>query len=382
MLKFLYPMHVEEVECRICGRTSKLTSKTLGVCVECIRNKPDKSLPFVISAHAESRMRFNLPTKPPKDKDGIKCGLCANDCRIPVGGRGYCGLRENEDGKLIHLAGTPKRAIVECYHDLLPTNCVAEWCCAGGTGSGYPEFSYTKDGPEHGYKNLAVFYGACTFDCLGCQNWHYREHSKNLGPTLSASQLAGFVDEKTSCICYFGGDPTPQMPHALKTSKLALEGAGGRILRICFETNGSMSFAMLKKAAKLSMESGGCIKFDLKAWNENLNLALCGASNEQTLRNFEWLAEYGRQRKEPPFLIASTLLVPGYVDVEEVENISKFIGDLDPNIHYSLLAFHPEFYMEDMPTTSRRHAEECLKTARKYLRNVRIGNVHLLSDGY
>ena len=374
-------MHVEEFECKVCGKSSKLIAKTLGVCGECIRSKPG-SLPLVMSAHAESRMRFNLPVEPPKDKDGITCGLCANDCRIPVGGRGYCGLRENENGKLIHLAGTPERAIVECYYDPLPTNCVAEWCCAGGTGSGYPRFSYAEDGPEYGYKNLAVFYGACTFDCLYCQNWHYRERTRNLGPAMSASQLAARVDERTSCICYFGGDPTPQMPHALKTSKLAIERAEGRILRICFETNGSMSSAMLKKAAKLSLESGGCIKFDLKVWNENLNIALCGASNEQTLRNFEWLAGYGEKRQEPPFLIASTLLVPGYVDAREVENIAKFIGDLSPDIHYSLLAFHPQFYMTDLPTTSRSHAEECLKTARKYLRNVRIGNVHLLSDGY
>ncbi len=368
-------------KCSICGRSSKLIAGTLGVCVDCIRNRSD-ALSFTMSAHTGSRRAFDLPVTPPRDESGVKCGLCTNDCRIPVGERGYCGLRENKSGKLIHLAGTSERAIVECYYDPLPTNCVAEWCCAGGTGSGYPKFSYSRDGPEHGHKNLAVFYGSCTFDCLFCQNWHYRERTRNLAPTMSASQLAGRVDENTSCICYFGGDPSSQMPHALKTSELAIEGAEGRILRICFETNGSMSHAMLKKAAKLSMESGGCIKFDLKTWNENVNIALCGTSNEQTLKNFEWLAEYGQQRPEPPFLVASTLLVPGYVDAQEVENIAEFIGNLSPDIHYSLLAFHPQFYMRDLPTTSRGHAEECLKKARKHLKNVRVGNVHLLGEGY
>jgi pyruvate formate lyase activating enzyme len=71
-----------------------------------------------------------------------------------------------------------------------------------------------------------------------------------------------------------------------------------------------MSSGSMKKAAALSLESGGTIKFDLKAWDENLHHALCGVLNRQTLRNFEWLAEYGKQRKVPPLLTASTLLVP------------------------------------------------------------------------
>jgi len=301
-----------------------------------------------------------------------------NDCRIPPGEKGYCGLRANKDGKLIHLGGTPERGIVQCYYDPLPTNCVAANVCPGGAGAGYPIFSHSKSGPEYGYHNLAVFYGACSFDCLFCQNWHYREMACRLTPTMSALELAGRVDEKTSCICFFGGDPTPQLPHAIKTSEIALKDAKD-ILRICWESNGTMSSPLLKKIARLSLDTGGIIKFDLKAWNEDLHKALCGVTNARTLENFRWLAEYGKQRPNPPFLSASTLLVPGYVDVKEVTNIARFIADLNPDIPYSLLAFYPQFYMNDLPTTSRKHAEECLKVARKAgLQNVRLGNVHLL----
>jgi pyruvate formate lyase activating enzyme len=56
---------------------------------------------------------------------------------------------------------------------------------------------------------------------------------------------------------------------------------------------------------------------------------------------------------------------------------------LDPNIPYSLLAFHPQFYMQDLPTTSRNHAGRCLEIAQKAgLRRVKIGNLHLLRDCY
>ena len=197
---------------------------------------------------------------------------------------------------------------------------------------------------------------------------------------MSSQELAERVDEKTSCICYFGGDPTPQLPHALKASQLARERTEGRILRICWETNGSMNAEALKKMAQISLESGGSIKFDLKAYNPHLNWALCGVSNKQTLENFKFLAELGRKRRYPPFLIASTLLIPGYIDREEAANIAQFICALDPEIPYSLLAFYPHFYMNDLPTTSRKQAGECLEAAKdKGFARVRIGNVHLLS---
>jgi len=78
-------------------------------------------------------------------------------------------------------------------------------------------------------------------------------------------------------------------------------------------------------------------------------------------------------------LSASTLLIPGYVDVEEVKNVAKFISEIDQNIPYTLLAFYPCYVMDDLPTTSKKQAAECQKAAEKFLKNVRIGNIHLLS---
>lgn len=367
------------VRCKKCGEESPLISQALGVCLDCIRRDFDHVLPSLERAHSEARKPFALPGKPPQDRAGVACKLCVNECRIPPEGISYCGLRSNKQGKL--RGATTEKANVSWYYDPLPTNCVADWVCPGGTGVGYPEFAYSK-GPEYGYKNLAVFYQACSFDCLFCQNWHFRRVARR-GDGVSALRLAEEVDEHTACICYFGGDPTPQLPHAIRTSRLALEKNNGRILRICWETNGSMHPAMLQQIACLSLESGGCVKFDLKAWNERLHIALCGLSNQRTLDNFRSLAKYAKERPSPPFLIASTLLVPGYVDEQEVSNIAAFIASLDPDIPYALLAFHPQFMMTDLPTTSRSHAERCLEAAiAQGLRKVRIGNLHLLGKDY
>jgi pyruvate formate lyase activating enzyme len=366
-------------KCINCGTESILISKALDICLDCIRNDFDKVLQHIRKAHAKSRIEFDLPPKPPKDPNGVQCNLCVNECMILEGERGFCGIRETRDGKL--RGGTKDEGNLSWYYDPLPTNCVADWVCPGGSKAGYPEFSHFS-GPEYGYKNLAVFYQACSFNCLFCQNWHFRREVYSKRKT-TAEQLADCVDDRTTCVCYFGGDPTPQIHHAIEASKIALEKSKSKILRICWETNGAMNPVFLEKMADLSLKSGGCIKFDLKTFDENLNIALCGVTNKRTLQNFEMLSKLAKTRPDPPFLIASTLLVPGYIDKEEVSKIANFIAGLDKDIPYALLGFHPQFYMTDLPATSKRHAEECKLAAEKEgLTNVRIGNVHLLGNDY
>lgn len=362
-------------QCEFCGQQSPLISQSLGLCLHCLRQNFETVRPYLKEAHRKAREAFGLPPVPPKG-EGVACRICANECCIPEGGRGYCGARRVKDGKF--AGATAKMGNLSWYWDPLPTNCVADWICPGGTGAGYPQFAY-RNGPERGYKNLAVFYHACSFDCLFCQNWHYRTASTSESQ-VEASKLAARVDDATSCICYFGGDPTPQLPHAILVSRWAREKQKGRILRICWETNGSMHPALLKQMLKLSLESGGCLKFDLKAWDERVHFALCGVSNRRTLENFRLAASYVSQRPSLPLLAASTLLIPGYIDSKEVFHLASFISSLSPEIPYTLLAFYPSFCFNDLPTTSRSQAEEALKAARQAgLKNMRLGNVHLLS---
>ncbi len=360
--------------CKKCGRVSEGIAKVLSLCSQCIRKANSQSLTEIGEIHALSRERFGLPDYPPSASGGIQCKLCQNKCKIPAGNRGYCGVRKNKDGNL--MGGTAEAAVVSWYYDPLPTNCVADWVCAAG-GVGYPKWAY-RPKTEQGYLNLAVFYQACTFNCLFCQNWHYRERSLS-NQTHTAAELAESVTPSTSCICFFGGDPTCQLPHALAASKLARRQNKKRILRICWETNGSMNPQLLDKMMGLSLESGGCVKFDLKAMDKNIHLALCGVDNSRTFENFAAAARRIPERPEPPPLIASTLLVPGYIDAKEVRAIASFIAEQDPNIPYALLGFHGDFLMTDLPATSWKQAETCLEAAREAgLKRVRLGNIHIL----
>ncbi len=143
-----------------------------------------------------------------------------------------------------------------------------------------------------------------------------------------------------------------------------------------------MNPELLDQMLDLSLKSGGCIKFDLKAWDDNLHRALTGVSNRMTLENFSRAGKMIDLRKDPPLLIANTLIVPGYIDEQEVRSIARFVASMSPEIPYSLLAFYPHFYMQDLPLTPRSLAVRCHKAAlEEGLKNVRLGNVHLLGPG-
>jgi pyruvate formate lyase activating enzyme len=305
-----------------------------------------------------------------------------NRCVIGEGERGYCGLVINKKGILHREGGVPSKGIVSAYYDPLPTNCVATAWCPGCSGAGYPKYAYHPK-VETNYVNLAVFYGSCSFDCLFCQNWHYRTNAVELTPVMSTKELAARVKDNVSCICFFGGDASPQILHALHTTKLArkLAQEQHRILRICWETSGYYTPPYLDQVVQTALESGGVIKFDLKTFDPTLHIALCGVSNKPTLENFKRIGEhFAPKRKIPPLLTASTLLVPGYVDSQEIQHLCEFIASIDPNIPYNLLAFYPAYVLNDLPTTSKQEAHDALTLAKETgLTRVRIGNIHLLS---
>ncbi len=191
--------------------------------------------------------------------------------------------------------------------------------------------------------------------------------------------LEGAVKESTSCICFFGGDPGPQLPYALRRQPCVAEEKPGQNSANLLGDKRSSRPSGLREMIRLSVRSGGCVKIDLKAWDPGTHRALCGFGNSKILDNFARAAEWSSERESPPALVASTPLVPGYIDEDEVYGLASFIARINPDIPYALLGFAPEFLMDDSPTTSNAQAQACLKAAKQAgLTRVRLGNEHLL----
>jgi pyruvate formate lyase activating enzyme len=340
------------VKCKECKR-EYILSKTLPFCPECIRKEFKKLLPEILNIHKSTRKEFDLPENIPNDENGIVCGLCVNNCKIGEGRIGYCGVRK--------FAPEKDYAYVDWYHDSLPTNCVADWVCEG-----------RKD---YGYKNLAVFYEGCTFNCLFCQNWQFKERRHK----ATVNDITQYADPLTSCICFFGGDPTPFALHSLATAREILERRKHKRFRVCWETNGSITPKLMEEWVKLALETNGCIKIDFKAFSEELNIALCCVSNRNTKENIRLVANYMKRREKPPVLVVSTLLIPDYIGEYEIKEMAKFLSSINKEIPWSFLGFYPHFYFTDLPQTSRKQADEALRIAEEYgMKNTRIGNAQLL----
>ncbi|MFW9936892.1 MAG: radical SAM protein [Candidatus Thorarchaeota archaeon] len=373
--------------CKFCGKTDNIISNILEICRDCILNKDWNIVkPHILSVHKEVRKLVYLPEKPPKASSSevkLICNLCINECKLSANDNSYCGLRDiqkNNSGELPF----PKKSkgYIHGYIDANPTNCCNAWFCPAGTSSGYPQYS-NYHGPEYGTYSYAAFLYGCTFDCLFCQNASHKYFSKKyfFDADIIANQIA--KNEKITCLCYFGGTPEAQLPFTIHLANIILDKIKkedkSRKFRVCWEWNGSGKTELVEKCMKIAIQSGGNIKFDLKSFNEKLNIALCGISNKRTLENFKFLAEnYFGTRKGVPEMSGCTLLVPGYINYKEVELIAKFISNINDEIPYSLLVFHGDYQMRDLPITPKNQALKCLDIAQKYLKHVNLGNKFLL----
>ncbi len=341
------------IDCRRCGR--KAAARAIGFCPNCLRALPVSHLD--LRAHGQERKKLCLPETPPQNSSEPACRLCTNKCRPAPGRKGFCGLRKNEGGRIKSIL-SPRFALAHAYLDPLPTNCCASWFCEGSKKKGY---------------NLAVFFYGCSFDCLFCQNHSHKNLDR--APLLEEEEVvARALDPRVRCVCFFGGSAEQQLPFALRVSRKIIA-ASGSSKQICWEWNGSARPELALEAAKISAMSGGTVKFDLKAFHPSISLALCGVSTGSSFENFALLARRFRNRN---LLTATTLLVPSYIDGKEVGEIARFIASLDPSIPYSLLVFHPDYLLTDLPVTPRKQVEECLAEASRHIENLYLGNRHLL----
>jgi len=340
----------------------RIISQSIGVCSQCVGGGTTRQAK---ETHESLRRRDRLVPSVPSNGE-TTCAECGNHCRMNEGEIGFCNIRIVKNGKVVDRYST--NAVVSWYFDPLPTNCVADWVC-----------SVTKE-RELGFgrqrlKNLAVFYGSCNSDCLFCQNASYRTMMSRGSPLMTPEELSSAADDYTACVCYFGGDPACNPEHSLMTSRLLNE---SKHVRVCYETNGNISKKWIDTIADIVKTTGGTLKFDLKAVTPNIYETLTGISNSVVLRNFKELASAYRNR-DGEFLLASILLVPGYIDIPEVVKICSFIADCDSSIPTALLGFSPHHAMSDLPRTSREHARAALDVSKEVgLENVRIGNLGLL----
>jgi Pyruvate-formate lyase-activating enzyme len=129
-------------------------------------------------------------------------------------------------------------------------------------------------------------------------------------------------------------------------------------------TNGYISEEPLKEL----LPYVDAMNIDLKSYSNKYYKDLCGGSLNPVLNTIEVASRSCHVE-------ITTLLVSGENDnIEEVEEIARFLGNLDRDIPLHLSRYFPTYKL-DNPPTSINFMREAEAMAKKYLHRVSLGNV-------
>jgi pyruvate formate lyase activating enzyme len=276
----------------------------------------------------------------------VDCFLCAHRCQVAAGKFGVCGVRENQEGKLVtrvygeviaaHIDPIEKKPL---YH-FLP-----------GTTS----FSIATIG--------------CNFRCPFCQNWQISQAGKKDkgfggGQPLSPEEIVRAARTRgCRSISYTYTEPTIFFEYAYDTSKLAREAGLANV----FVTNGYMT----AEALRLIQPYLDAANVDLKAFQEETYKKVCGARLGPVLDSIRLMRELGI------WVEVTTLVVPGMNDGnEELAAIARFIASVSPEIPWHISRFHPDYKYTQTPATPIERLRKAAALAREAgLKFIYIGNV-------
>lgn len=203
---------------------------------------------------------------------------------------------------------------------------------------------------DHGGISRASIYNAgCNFRCLGCAyKLRGREESK---PDLEDTKLFEMLRSlKPKRVHFLGGEPTSNCKLAA-FAKFAHEELGA-VTKIG-HSNGSGRIPDHIDEASIS----------IKAYDDSLHRYYTGVPNKKVLDNFHDAFNRGIG------LQASTVLIPGLIDLDEIERISAYIALIDEHIPFHITGYLP------VPGTPWRsptfdEMEAAAGAARAHLKNV------------
>ena len=222
-------------------------------------------------------------------------------------------------------------------------------------------------------ESYTVFMAGCNFKCLNCQNWTISLYPDNQwiqrgyqDPELLAEEcvrhLASVPAKQMGAdrIFFSGGEPSIYLPYVETVVKAARRDRPGT--KINFDTNGYLTEKSLERIIAFTTS----ITFDLKAYHEELHLALTGASSEPVLRNAAYIGRYTKE-----LLWEYRIVVIPEINEEEIRPLTEFIAGIDPELPVCFLAFRPNFILEKHPGASRNLMQRCVGIAKESgLKNV------------
>jgi pyruvate formate lyase activating enzyme len=278
-------------------------------------------------------------------KDGkIQCQLCPRECIVPRGGRGFCGVRENREGKYYSLVyGNPCAVHVDPvekkpFYHLLPAS-----------------------------TSFSIATAGCNFRCKFCQNWEISQvapddtFNYDLPPdgVVDLAKKAG-----SRSIAYTYVEPTIFYEYMLDTAKLARKEG---LLNV-YHSNGFINPGPLKELCKFL--DGANV--DLKGFTEDYYGGMSQGRLAPVLGTLKTLKTAGVHVE-----ITNLVIPTQNDDPETVRKMCTWIKDeLGPDTPVHFSRFYPLYKLRTLPPTPVPTLERNRKIATEVgLEYSYIGNV-------
>jgi pyruvate formate lyase activating enzyme len=281
-----------------------------------------------------------------QEEQRVQCHLCAHRCLIKNQKRGTCGVRENQNGRLVSLVYG--RAIAR-HIDPVEKK---------------PLFHF-----QPGTRTYSIATVGCNFRCLFCQNADIsqmpRDMRRIMGEQFPPEDVFSAA-RGSGCrsISYTYTEPTIFFEYAFETARLAHE-AG---LKNIFVTNGYMN----PEALDLIQPYLDGANVDLKAFSDEFYKEQCGARLAPVLASLKKMKAMG------VWLEVTTLVIPTLNDSErELGEIARFIREeLGADTPWHVSRFHPTYRLTHVSSTPVSTLQRALEIGnRAGLHYVYTGNV-------
>ena len=285
--------------------------------------------------------------------DIVECLACSHKCKLPLDGKGICGIRKNIEGELQLLT----------Y----------------GKATAFNIDPIEKKPLYHFFPGTEVFsFGTvgCNFACTFCQNsdlsqfhkTHSDEEIIESGTGLMPDVIVSYcLENEIPTIAFTYNEPGIFFEYAYDTAKLAKK----HNLKVVYVSNGFESTESLKKILPYL----DAINIDLKSISNDFYKRMCKARIGPVKKNIELMY------KKNVWLEVTTLVITDENDSEdEFQSISEFIARISKDIPWHISAYHPSYLCKN-PSTSVETLKKAYKIGKKAgLNYVYLGNVSIFDS--
>lgn len=274
------------------------------------------------------------------DDERCRCLLCPHRCRLKPGQHGICRVRINEGGviNLLNYGQVSSLAL-----DPIEKK---------------PLFHYYP-----GSLILSTGSWGCNFSCPFCQN-HSIAHGNPITRYIDPEEMLALNLQSrrdgSIGMAFTYNEPMIWYEYILDTARLLKK----HDLKVVLVSNGYINPEPLQELLPFI----DAANVDLKSFQPGFYRRMCKAGIEGVKESISLMAQ-------KIHLELTTLIIPGENDQEEeMEGLSRWVADLDPDIPLHLSAYHPAYKMT-VPPTSPETLHRLQRVARRSLRFVYAGNL-------